>query len=869
MLRLTLAQMRRSVGRLLAAALAIVVGTAFIAATLLASALLRETTYDAMTASLGDADVVVSATDGALKADDLAAVRGASGVSAADGTLSMTAQILSDGIADFAFVDAAPSTPELTVHEVAEGELPTTTGQIALTAASAGRLGVDIGDDVEVEGGLYLPAGGASDEPVAVDSRLEVVGILEDPGALFGSASSTLVAGEQLEAWVTDGGREMSYEQILAVGDGSEDDVAAAVAAALDGAGVVRTGTEVAEELTSGALGSTVIFTALILGFGALAMLVASIVITNTFQVLVAQRTRQLALLRCVGATKAQIRRSVLTEAVLLGTLAGIAGLAIGAGLAQGTLWVLGTMDLDVPVPSTITLTAAAVLVPVLTGAAVTVLAALAPARAATRVAPLAAMRPAGAPDVRGTGRGRLVLSLVLIVGGGLLLAGATAAMLSGQFDGDDVLLIALAAGVLGGGLSFAGVMVGAVFVVPAVVRALGSVATRLGGGSTTRLATANATRNPRRTSATATALIIGVTLVSMMSTGAVSARASLDAQLDGAFPADIVVTSAGWAEDGGAAPLTPNQLTAVAEAPGVERVLEVRSAPLNFAAGDIEVEVSDVTDLDPAAAGEVLRDLTGLEDLAPGTVVLAGWAAEDLEVEVGDTVEAALAPDAATDQDAPRVPLVVVSTDSPVGTAVLPETLEQFAPDASTTGIYARLDAEDAAQASTTISDRLSEATGTNGSVPYVSGEAAERQMFGQVIDTLLAIVVGLLAAAVVIALIGVANTLSLSVIERTRESALLRAMGLTRRQLRGMLATEGVLLAVVGVLVGVVLGVLYGWAGTAVILGAAGGVTLAVPWLHLGVVVVVAVLAGLLASVLPARTAVRTPPVAALAAE
>ena len=147
--------------------------------------------------------------------------------------------------------------------------------------------------------------------------------------------------------------------------------------------------------------------------------------------------------------------------------------------------------------------------------------------------------------------------------------------------------------------------------------------------------------------------------------------------------------------------------------------------------------------------------------------------------------------------------------------------------------------------------------------------GAAAEREQYEQIIDTLLAIVVGLLGVAVVIALIGVANTLSLSVIERRREHALLRATGLTRGQLRGVLASEGLLIAGVGAVLGAVLGLVYGWAGTAVILGGTGDVVLAVPWLSLLGVGAVAALAGLLASVLPARSAVRTPPVAALAAE
>lgn len=198
----------------------------------------------------------------------------------------------------------------------------------------------------------------------------------------------------------------------------------------------------------------------------------------------------------------------------------------------------------------------------------------------------------------------------------------------------------------------------------------------------------------------------------------------------------------------------------------------------------------------------------------------------------------------------------------------VTPRGLASIDPQAPVLSAWARLAEEGAAGTVLDIQDAMAEATPDGQAVPFTTGPAAERQELEQIIDTLLAIVLGLLAVAVVIALIGVANTLSLSVVERRREHALLRALGLTRGRLRGVLAVEGVLIALTATVLGAVLGIVYGGAGTTVLLGATGEPQLAVPWLHLVAVLVVAVLAGLAASVVPARAALRTPPVAALAA-
>ncbi|WP_413450761.1 FtsX-like permease family protein [Georgenia phoenicis] len=865
MLRLTLTQMRRSTGRLFAAGLAIMLGTAFIAATLLGTAVIRDTTYGAVTADIADADVVVPAGVELVTPEQLDEVRALPGVAVADGHLAIFGSIVSGGRQDWASVESVGS-PGLSGATLVDGALPTAQGEAAISASSAERLEVGLGDTVDISADVYLPAPAGAEESNAVtEDEITVVGLLQDPSPLVGGSAAVLVTEAQRDAWVAETDRDLAFDELLVrAADGTTPEALAADVADVLPEATVFTGESFAEQRLQDLTGQAYVLSAVILAFGALAMVVAAIVITNTFQVLVAQRTHTLALLRAVGATKRQVRRSVLTEALILGVVAGVAGLLLGTGLAQGALWVLGTQDLPFAVPGSVTITAAAVIVPVVTGAVVTVLAALSPARAATVVSPLAALRPPQPPDPRGASRLRVIASILLIVVGGAMVA--VAPVLSASDIGEeDALLGGLTLGLLGGVVSFAGVMLGMVFVVPSVVRALGAATRRLGGGTPSRIATANAVRNPRRTAATATALVIGVTLVALMSTGAVSARASLDAMLRSEFPVDLTVTSSAWdPETGRALSLTDAQRETVERTENVAETLEVRDAVVILQTSQGEVETS-VNLVDRDAAEDVMRDASTFEGLESDTLLVgSSWAKY---VGVTDGQELALG-------DAELTVVVGGSGDWAYAPAELGEAID---PEAPVTELWARLSGGEHSETITAVTDRLTEAQSAAGvddpdamyNTPYVDGPAAQREIFEQVINTLLAIVVGLLAVAVVIALIGVANTLSLSVIERRRESALLRAMGLTRGQLRRMLAVEGVFLALAGVLIGAVLGLVYGWAGTAVLLGPSGELELAVPWAYLGAIVVVALLAGLAASVLPARSAVRTPPVAALAAE
>ncbi|MEU2200987.1 FtsX-like permease family protein [Isoptericola sp. NPDC019482] len=878
MIRLTLSQMRRSAGRLAAAGVAIVIGTAFVTITLLAGNVITRTTYDSIAAQFTGADLVVRG----VPADDdaLDAVRGTDGVATADPQLMTYQQLEAGGRTIYQPVLAEPTDTDVLPFEVADGALPEASGEIALPVKVAERLGAAPGDSITlVRNVLEGDQSSEEDAWTEVREQLTVSGTLEDPyGAYSMQGGAAVAPAADVAGWeddLTAPGEETVAPTTMLVTLDDPTDVeqartaitgALTHAAASSGADTadlkVVTPEEHAEAVASEMTGGeNVMFTLFVLVFAAVALLVAALVIANTFQVLVAQRTRTLALLRCVGADKGQLRRSVLFEAAFLGLLSSAVGLVAGVGLGQAALTIGRGMDLGVPLPATVTITPAVVLIPLAVGTLVTLVAALSPARAATRVAPLEALRPADAPSAaRGAGRVRLVLSILVSVIGFALLGGGVALSTVGEEPTTGLLL-----GVAGGALSFVGVLVGSVFWLPRVV----ALAGRLVGmsGPTARLAAANTLRNPRRTAATSTALLIGVTLVGMMSTGAASARVTMDSELDSRYPVDVTVStdlsSDPTSVAAGDAVVTPVPSTlagTVGDVSGVSRVVEARATAATVTGDGVDeglaVTVRGVT---PDDAASVLRSTEMVEPLAAGTVVVPEEVSENWNITDGQALTLT-GPDGALDVTA------AVTDLADTGVLVVPDDLSSLDPDAPVTSLLVGLD--DPSDA-TSVVPSIQDAVADTEAPADVMGAAVERAGFQQVIDTALGIVIGLLAAAVVIALIGVANTLSLSVIERRRESATLRAIGLSKGQLRGMLAIEGLLIALVGAVLGVLLGLVYGWAGAAAALGWAGTPVIVVPWRDVLVMLLVAAVAGLVASVAPARTAVKTSPVEALASE
>ncbi|SEP07527.1 ABC transporter permease [Trujillonella endophytica] len=818
MLRIITANLRAHLARLVASTVAIVIAVGFVVATLTLGETTRATMLEAVGARYVSADVVVT-SDGEPVDEAAADLDGLPGVAAVDVAVATSVQALVPGRtgAQYLLVDSVADDPALRWQQLAAGALPDRLGEAAVSE----RVGAEVGDVLTV---TTYGEDGREDA-----SQVTVVGVVDlrgDPSA--GINGRAFVIGAQVAAWGALGPTEL---RIAGTAGTDADDLAAAVGSALAGRDVaVRTGEEQAVAETEALTGDADVLTLVLLVFGTVALLVAGLVIANTFAVLLAQRTRELALLRCVGATARQIRRGVLAEAALTGVAASALGVGAGIGLAAGVSALVGT---DSPVPlAGVSVPLSAVLGGLAIGTLTTLVAALAPARAATRVAPLAAMRPLDPAPLRSRGGMlRLVAGLLLVVPGVLLMAAGVA--------GGSV-----PAALAGGALSFLGLVLLAQRAVPPVVAAAGRLARR--GGVTARLAGGNATRNPRRTAATATALLIGVTLTSAMVVGAASTRSSAQAGLAAQYPTDVEVT--GNTEDGLPASLV-GRLQAV---DGVRAAVALTAGPVT---GPDGYETRGLG-VDPARAAAVLRSTDDLPLPADGTVVLPWWTVEGWGVAAGEEVTLTGAGGTRT------FTALLGDTEEPLLTAT---DLAALAPGAVADTVWLRLD--DGADPAAVV-DEVTDLAGAARPTAAVTGLASERAALDEVLDVLLLVVTGLLGVAVVIALIGVGNTLALSVVERRQENGLLRALGLTRGQVRGLLAWEAALVAGVAAVLGVLLGTGYGLVGVASLLGGQGEVVLSMPWLQVAAIVVVATVAGLLASVLPARRAARTPPVAALAA-
>ncbi|WP_324275356.1 FtsX-like permease family protein [Blastococcus brunescens] len=819
MRRVTLASIRAHLPRLIASTLAIVIAVGFVVATLVLNETTKATVLEAAGAQYVDADVVVTSGSGTGLAEHVDTLTGLTSVQAVDPTWQTSVQAVAPDRtgAQFLLVESVAGDPQLRWQQLADGSLPTRAGDIAVSEG----VGAAVGDVLPVT--VYDAEGTGTTVDATVTGVVDLGG---DPTAgIYGKA---YVTADQARAW---GAEEPTELRIAGPARTDPGLLADEVRAALAGEDVtVRTGTEQAEESVAALTGDAAWLTTSLLVFATIAVLVAGLVIANTFAVLLAQRTRDLALLRCVGATARQVRRSVLAEAVLTGLAASAVGVLAGIGLSAAVSALVSGIDSPIPL-SGVSVPLYAVLVGLAVGTVTTLIAALAPARAATRVAPLAALRPTDPAPLRSRGGvARLVTGLLLAVPGVALMAvGVVTAQI----------LVALGGGVL----SSLGLLLLAQRAVPPIVAGAGRLLGRF-GGLPARLATGNATRNARRTAATATALLIGVTLTTAMVVGASSTRATAQAGLAANYPTDVIVESF---DD-------PIPATLQTQLESVDGVVEATALTAAMVTGPDGTE-SWVSGVDAAQALPVLRSTAEVTVPELGQVVLAEWEADNWGVQPGD-------PLTLTAGDRSRTLTVVAGeTDRSLLTRT---DLQSLVPEAAVETMWLRLaDGID----HTAAIDEVTDLAGTAMPSSFVTGLASERAAIDEVVDVLLLVVTGLLGVAVLIALIGVGNTLALSVVERRQESGLLRALGLTRGQLRALLAWEAVLVAGVAAVLGVLVGSAYGLVGAASALGEIGEVVISVPWLQVGAIVLVATVAGLLASVLPARRAARTSPVAAIA--
>ena len=910
MFSITVKLMKKSARMLIPAGIAILIGTAFIAATFLFGNAMNDSLARQTTAQLGGANYVISVdsseslneqerndiytrTVNDFQLDRIRATEGVKDVRV-ESSSSVTVANGDKHASSYAITTAAQR--DLLPVSIIQGDQPVDSNEIALTKSVADQLGVKVGDSVTVNSrtaqAVASTGYGSAGNDTAADSGMtvRVVGITEDPNgayAYYGGAS--VLSDNVITAMngIDDFGKLNVYLVYLDIDDADQPSADATVKQIdklLPKHFTVQSRAAMEEEsIKSVSKGDTSITTIFLLSFGILAMLVAALVIANTFQVLVAQRRRTLALLRTIGANKGQLYVSVLFEAGLLGLIASMLGVGLGIGLMaalcqSGLMKATGmTMRLVLSWP--------AFVVPIAFGIAMTVIASLGSARSATAVTPLEALRPTELNDTRRAGKIRAILAgLLVLVGIGL--AAFSAWQMNEKIAGHDSLAdkqypMVLLAAIAGCALIFLGLVLSATFWLPVLMRGVGALVAF--AGPSAKVAHANIQKNPRRVAATGAALLIGVTLVSTIATGAASAKQTMNEALTTRYSVDMIAAGAD---------MTSKQADEVAKIKGIKDSIyaPTRMMSMKDANGkDLNVLIVGVDGVD--ALRKVVRaDLSGVTISGDSVLMPKYSAATGKDIPLGKSVtftsdvsgsQTGTADAAASDteNDGGQSDGVQTLTLAPQKVDYRRISANYAAVAFVDAGHFTNGDVKanghimlmriDAESAGTTLNDvftNVQNAFSASADID-VSGPVAARTQWETMINGMMALLVGLIAVAVLIALVGVANTLSLSVIERTRESATLRAIGMTRGQLRCSLAVEALLLSLVSGVVGVALGTLFGWLGSYMVFSLYGDTVFPFEWTTNGAVLGVAALAALLASVAPARRAVKTPPVEALA--
>ncbi|SEG56620.1 putative ABC transport system permease protein [Nonomuraea solani] len=828
MLKTALAGLRAHRLRLLLTSLAIMLGVGFIAGTFVLNDTIDAGFSQRVTADAGKVDVAVLTKKAGdeLPEEVLERIRALPGVTEAQGLIRGPAPVLGkDGkTIGYAPTTALSITPgPLDRADIVSGTGPGTDDQAAVLDKNTAKAeGFRLGDTITV-----LDAEQAR-------HRFRLVGLL-DPGvdqelSFTGAVGFTSATARRMTG-------EKGYREIDVAGPAAG--LKQAVAAAAGGAYTVKTGDELAGDLAKAAGADTQMLTLGLLLFGVVAMMVAALVIYNTFNILVAQRTREMALLRCIGATRGQVFGSILLESAVVGLLASALGLVIGYGLASLTLTVLGAVEAPLPTDATVALTPVTIAIGLAVGLVVTVCAALLPARSATRVPPIAALRSQVEEQTFRTGLVRIGFTTLFLVAGIATTCVGVFALTPGQ---EISLFVVMAGGVL----TFLAVLIlGPVLVKP--LSALAGWIPRRLFGVPGRLAVDNSGRNPKRAATTTVALTIGVTLMTLISVVTASTRLTMTSKLDDQFPIDYMLSS--QERDSVIPRSVAEELRGRPELASVAQMREVKAK-----VGDERLDVGTYS-----GAIEPYISTGSMTAFGPGQVALDEFVAARLGVRVGDTVPLATKREGTVSL---KVVALLDGTQSslpPVTIAEQPfESYFGAVPDSRVlVNIKDGVPPERAR--------KVVDAAAAPYPVVQVASSTDVRGQFDETLDMVLMIITGLLGLAILISLLGIANTLSLSVHERTRESALLRALGLTRPQLRRMLSLEALVLGLIGALVGVVLGVVFGWAAMMAMLD--GAIFVAPVW-QIALFVVLSGVAGVVAAVLPARRAARASIVGSLAA-
>lgn len=820
MRRLVLAGLRAYGRKLLLVGVATLVGTAFLAATLIVSDTLRANVERTVVGGAARLDVVVATSNRLVPLSDdiLDRVRAVQGVRSAEGLVKGDVTVLGPSGRPLNDVPVGFSVTART--DVVAGRMPGSDGEVLLAEQTADLMGSGVGARVTL-----LDARSGQPREYVVSGLAGVAGqgdlALRGGVGLTASAASTVTGGS-------------GFSEIHVRGDDPEA-LRASVAAVLgDGPFTAVTGRQYAEAQAAGSgLDPAVLATGLTM-FALVALLVAGFVIQNTFRILVGRRIRELALARCMGASRSQVFAAVLVEAALVGVVASLLGSAAGVLAARALLPLVTVSGAAIPA-DVVTVSPMSVLVAFAAGSLATAAAAVLPASIATRVPPVAALRqavgiPASAVPVR-----RIVFGLALG------LAGVSCAVIALISDGRLYPLVLVG---LGGCLFFGGVVLLGPVIVGPLARVVGLPFARL-LGAPGRLAVANAVRNPTRAATTVLALVIGIGLTTGVSVITRSLESSVTVGAAQAVPADYLISPPGTGPDSVIDPVVYDTLRSRPEVSAVTRVRES-----GVLAG------GDPTQLSTIAGALTPTIVTGAP--APwgsGDLALRPERAAELGVGVGDMVEIVVA-----ERSVPMTVVALITGETVPRMVVGEDYFDTLFPGRGDAAVLVSFAAGVAPDASRAIVDQAT----TQDPTARVLSTYDARERVATNLGQATALVSALLGLAVLISLIGVTNTLTLSVLERTQESAMLRALGLSASGLRRMFTAEALVFGLVGGLVGTALGAGFGAVAAQVINSR---VVVTVPWDLIGMLVVGAGLAAVLASVLPARQATRVPVVAALA--
>ncbi|MFJ1794449.1 ABC transporter permease [Kitasatospora griseola] len=828
-------------GRLLMTALAVMLGTAFVAGTLVFSDTMGQAVRNSYSKSYSDVSVLVSdkwsrsadegpkaagekkreaLTDATVK--DLAALPGVERVrgvvtgftAVADKKGNLIGEAWGAQGSNFA-PDASGQDPR---YQMVQGRGPKAAGEIALNKQAVDKAGYKVGDKVRVAG-----------NGAAEDTTLTGVFTSDDPAVTSGS---TLVLMDTATAQqrLLEAGQYNSIA-LTAKSGVTESALLDAAKAKVPDVFDLETGQQLKDEQSKMVTRSVTGMKSMLLVFAGISLFVGIFIIVNTFTMLIAQRLKELALLRAVGASRRQVTNSVLVEALLIGVIASVAGLLLGVGIGAGMQSLLASMNDGMPTGSLV-IAPATVIGTLVTGIVVTVLSALIPAIRASRIPPVAAM---SSGDLPSTQRGLVVRNSIgaLLAGGGigLILAGAFAKGSGGRTYLE-----------LGAPLTLIGVFVLLPLLSRPVVALVGPLLGKV-FGTPGKLARRNAVRNPRRTASTAAALTIGLTLVTAVTVIGNSVTSTVTRLVAGSMKADYTVSMANHHS------LSKDLAPLVAKANGVTAASPVGNVMWTVAGESKAVEGFDAANFDQLVKVNVTSGSTGA--LKQGQLLVNDEFAGKHQLAPGSTVKVEVDGDKTVDLTVGGV----FERNDALSTVIASNALiDQHESDSFITEILVK--GKDGATAA--LKQSVKEATGSN-PVIQVLTEKDKVDEFSRIITTMLNIMYGLLGMAVLVAVLGVINTLAMSVFERKREIGMLRAIGLDRRGIKRMVRIESVVISLFGALIGVGLGCFLAWAAARVLAADLNGLTTVVPYgsvlLFLGLAAVV----GIVAALWPARRASR----------